>query len=161
MRDGWVETTLGEIGKWNAGGTPKATNPDFYGGDIPFVTIADLADAPLYETQRYLTAQGLEQIGHTAPVGAIFVSMYGTVGRTGIAKSPMATNQAIAWLESDENVVDNLFAFWVLRSLATRLDELARGATQRNVNRDIIWSAAVFSDSGCDGFFYAAASGCW
>ena len=134
----WVETTLGLLGRWKSGATPKASNAKFYGGDIPFVTIADLNDGRIHETDKYLTEKGLAEIGHTAPTGAIFVSMYGTVGRIGIAQRPMTTNQAIAWLEAESDAADAQFLFWWLFWHAGTFDQQARGATQRTINREII-----------------------
>ena len=37
----WVLTTLGEIGIVVSGGTPSTRQPDFWGGDIPWITPAD------------------------------------------------------------------------------------------------------------------------
>ncbi len=66
------------------------------------------------------------------------MSMYGTVGRLGVATRPMATNQAIAWLEIREDDVDPPFMFGWLSNHAAQFDQQARGATQRNINREII-----------------------
>jgi len=139
MRDGWVESTLGEVASWYSGGTPKAGTAEYYGGDIPWAVIADLTDGPVFTTAKTITPEGLTQIGgRVAPAGAILVSMYGTVGRIGVATRPMATNQAIAWGVVDESRALPEYVFAVIASKQRTLAALARGATQRNINREIL-----------------------
>jgi len=41
---GWEHVTLNDIAKWGSGGTPKSTNPNYYGGNIPWLIIGDLND---------------------------------------------------------------------------------------------------------------------
>ena len=38
----WRVLTLGAVAKWGSGGTPKRTNPMYFGGSIPWVVIGDL-----------------------------------------------------------------------------------------------------------------------
>ncbi len=139
MRDGWAESSLGEIASWYSGGTPKAGTAEYYGGDIPWAVIADLTDGPVSTTASTITPEGLAQIGgRVAPAGAILVSMYGTVGRLGVATRPMATNQAIAWAVVDESRALPEYIFAVIASNRNALIALARGATQQNINREIL-----------------------
>lgn len=140
MRKGWTETTLGEIAEWFSGGTPKAGKPEFYeGGDIPWVVIADLMKTEIYETATCITAAGLSQIGgRLAPVGSVLISMYATVGRPGIAHVPVATNQAIAWSVPNPKLIESRFLLLVAQSLEVEISSMARGATQRNINRAML-----------------------
>ena len=140
MRKEWTETTLGEIAEWFSGGTPKAGKPEFYeGGDIPWVVIADLMKTEIYETATCITAAGLSQIGgRLAPVGSVLISMYATVGRPGIAHVPVATNQAIAWSVPNPKLIESRFLLLVAQSLEVEISSMARGATQRNINRAML-----------------------
>jgi len=144
MRKGWRETTLGEIAEWGSGGTPKAGETAYYSGvTIPWAVIADIQDAPLLTTASTITDAGLAQIGHMAPADAVLVTMYGTVGRVALTRFSVATNQAIAWGIPNKSAVLPEFLFILLRSHAAKLDSLARGATQRNINRAIIRSLPI------------------
>jgi restriction endonuclease S subunit len=139
MRDVWTRATLGEVATWYSGGTPRAGDRGYYGGAIPWAVIADLNDGRLTGTASTITDEGLRVIGgRTAPVGAVLVSMYGTIGRVGVAGVPMATNQAIAWAVPDDRCISTEFLFHYLRFAAPLLDAQGRGATQRNINREIL-----------------------
>lgn len=142
-RSSWQEVTLGDLGAWYSGATPRATNASFYGGDIPFVTIADLNDGPVESTQRNLTEAGAEQIGRLAPKDSVLLSMYGTIGKTGLARGAVATNQAIAWLECDASVCLPEFVFAWLGARSDLFDAMGRGATQRNINREMIRNTPI------------------
>ncbi len=139
----WQEARLGDLGAWYSGATPRATNASFYGGDIPFVTIADLDDGPVESTQRNLTEAGAEQIGRLAPKDSVLLSMYGTIGKTGLARGAVATNQAIAWLECDASVCLPEFVFAWLGARSDLFDAMGRGATQRNINREMIRNTPI------------------
>lgn len=139
----WQEARLGDLGAWYSGATPRATNASFYGGDIPFVTIADLDDGPVESTQRNLTEAGAEQIGRLAPKDSVLLSMYGTIGKTGIARGRVATNQAIAWLECDTSLCLAEFVLAWLSARSGLFDAMGRGATQRNINREMIRNTPI------------------
>ena len=138
--DDWTETTLGEVAEWFSGGTPRAGKPEFYeGGNIPWVVISDLMKPEIYETATCITPAGLYEIGgRLAPVGSVLISMYATVGRPGIAHVPVATNQAIAWSIPNESLVKPRFLLFVAQSLEEEISSMARGATQRNINRAML-----------------------
>jgi len=138
-------TTLGELAEWFSGGTPRATDRSFYeGGTIPWAVIADVQNGPISTTSAHINEKGMAEIGRVAPVGASLVTMYGTIGRVAYVKTAMATNQAIAWGVSAGELLPK-YLYYVLRSMSAQLDALGRGATQRNINRQIVRSQGVAS----------------
>ena len=40
--NGWEACTLAEITKWSSGGTPSKSNPDYWGGDIPWISASSM-----------------------------------------------------------------------------------------------------------------------
>lgn len=142
MRDGWRQTTLGEVAEWFSGATPKATDSSNYGGGIPWAVIADVRNRPIESTATTLTERGAALAGRRAPVGSVLVTMYGTIGRSALVQREMATNQAIAWGVPGPSVTSE-FLFLLVQSLADDLDSLGRGATQRNINRRILKEMSV------------------
>ena len=146
MNEHWLETTLGAVADWSSGGTPKATNRSFYdGGDIPWAIISDIQNGPLKDTAKCITHSGLDSIGGTkkiVPEGAVLVSMYGSVGRSAIARTPTATNQAIARGVVGNQVSAEYLFLWI-NARERHLDQLARGATQRNINKQMITALPI------------------
>lgn len=143
--DDWQETTLGEVANWTSGGTPKASEAKFYGGDIPWCVIGDLNEGYVVQTEKHLTAEGLA--GSSAkllPAGAVLIAMYGaSIGRTGITGVPMATNQAIASASVDESKVRGLFLLCFLQSRKEHFVARGAGAAQPNISQTLIRSWAI------------------
>jgi type I restriction enzyme S subunit len=140
MRDGWVEANLGEVAEWWSGGTPKAREPKYYeNGTIPWAVIADMNKGVIDSTNSYITEEALDLIGgRLAPVGSVLISMYASVGKSAIANVPLATNQAIAWSIPKQEKIMPFFLYLVSQQLEKTISDLARGATQRNINRQML-----------------------
>jgi type I restriction enzyme S subunit len=140
MREGWIETTLGEVAEWWSGGTPKAREPKYYeNGIIAWAVIADMNKGVIDSTNSYITQEALDLIGgRLAPVGSVLISMYASVGKSAIANVPLATNQAIAWSIPNKSKIIPYYLYLVSQQLEKEISDLARGATQRNINRQML-----------------------
>src|SRR5262249_38928171 len=94
------------------------------------------------QTANTLTTEGLT--GSSAkmlPPGTVLLAMYGaSIGRLGITGVPMATNQAIAAVVPNNNVVDTRFLFYYLRSQREALRRAGKGAAQPNISLTIVRS---------------------
>ena len=92
--DTWEQRKLGEVVKSYSGGTPTASNKEYYGGDIPFIRSAEINSDT---TELYITQKGLDNSSaKIVEKGTILYAMYGaTSGEVGISKINGAINQAI------------------------------------------------------------------
>ena len=90
----WEQRKLGEVVKSYSGGTPTASNKEYYGGDIPFIRSAEINSDT---TELYITQKGLDNSSaKIVKKGTILYAMYGaTSGEVGISKINGAINQAI------------------------------------------------------------------
>lgn len=97
LPENWVLTTIGEIGIVVSGGTPSTRQPEFWGGDIAWITPADLSnykDKYIQHGQRNITKIGLENSSaKLLPKGSILFSSRAPIGYTVVAKNELATNQ--------------------------------------------------------------------
>ncbi len=133
----WLLTTLGEAFKWGSGGTPKSGNPDYYGGDIPWLVIGDLNDGIVSESATNITRLGLENSStKIVEPGTILVAMYGSIGKLGIAGCHLATNQAIAFARTSE--IERMYLFYFLMFVRNKMASLGKGATQLNISQTVI-----------------------
>lgn len=135
----WINATLGDVAEWGSGGTPKATEPTYYGGDIPWAIIGDLDDSVVTHCANSITEAGLRSSSaKLVPQGAILVAMYGSIGKLGIAGMKMATNQAIAFALPNERIVVARYLFWYLRLQRDALLAAGKGATQQNISQAVL-----------------------
>lgn len=120
---------LGSLGTVTTGSTPKTSRDDFYGGNIPFVTPADLdQDSPVIATTRTLTAVGAMEARILAE-DTVMVCCIGSLGKVGIAGRPVATNQQINSITFDPNLVWPRFGFYACRQLRPKLEGMAPATT--------------------------------
>ena len=134
----WKWTTLGEMGKWQAGGTPARSNLNFFRrGNIPWLKTGDLNDSEIKEVAEYITEEAIKNSSaHVNPIGSVLMAMYGaTIGKLGILTFPCATNQACCACVVNENFVDKWYLFFYLLSQRTKFIALGAGGAQPNISR--------------------------
>lgn len=131
---GWASAELNDFALWGSGGTPSRTKPEYFGGEIPWVTISDLTDTFVEKTHESITKAGLENsAAKLAPTGSILVALYGSIGKLGIACKPITTNQAIAYASPDASSYDSKYLFHYLMRCRQDLLLLGTGVTQKNI----------------------------
>lgn len=135
---GWREAALAEVATLSSGGTPKAKNPAYYDGDIPWAIIGDLNDGVVRSTAQSITQRGLDNSSaKVVPVNTILLGMYGSIGKLGLAGIRLATNQAIATIRAGDQV-DHRYLFYYLLGQRRDLDHQGKGAAQRNISQTVL-----------------------
>ena len=137
MPEGWCLRCVSDFGKVITGKTPSTTNAQYYGGNIPFVTIPDMHGHvfPL-TTEKTLTKEGANsQKSKYLPANSVMVSCIATVGLVNIVYEPCQTNQQINSVILD-NEYDLYFFFETMKCIKMLLDGVgSNGATMTNVNK--------------------------
>ena len=135
----WPKIPLARLGSWGSGGTPTRGNKTYYDGEIPWLVIGDLNDGVVTTATNSITKKGLEESSAViVPVGAVFVAMYGSIGKSGIAGFECATNQAIAHCVPDRKVISTEYLFLVIRAVKPRLFSQGRGLAQQNISQTVL-----------------------
>ena len=76
----WKTASLAELGTVTTGSTPQTSQAHYYGGDIPFVTPAELDQAEMItSTPRTLSTEGAK-VARLLPPGAVLVCCIGSLG---------------------------------------------------------------------------------
>ena len=111
----WEQRKLGEISESYSGGTPSAGKDEYYGGDIPFISSAEIAD---FKTELFLTEEGYKSSSaQMVKPGDILYALYGaTSGEVAVSKQKGAINQAILAILPTEKCDASYLASW-LRSM--------------------------------------------
>lgn len=119
----WAEVSLGDLGRIVTGKTPSTSVPDYFGGNVPFVTPSDMyGHKVISRTERCLTKAGVAAVkGSFIPKGSVMVSCIGSdMGKVTIAAHDCVSNQQI-----NSIVVSEKFsADFIYYNLSTRKAEL-------------------------------------
>ena len=137
--EGWVWTTLGEVGTWQSGGTPSRSNKTYYGGNIPWLKTGELNDGLISYIPESITEEAVaNSSAKINPTGSVLIAMYGaTIGKLGILTFPATTNQACcACIEF--NAIIQLYLFYFLLSQRNEFIAKGGGGAQPNISKEII-----------------------
>ena len=113
LSEGWTWATCAQIGEAITGFTPPKSNPEFFGGDVPFFKPTDLdAGYNVREFRDSLTEAGAQH-GRVLPPLAILVTCIGaTIGKAGVARVRCTTNQQINALVVPDKFVSPKYVYW-------------------------------------------------
>jgi len=130
--EGWKRVKLGDVAEIIGGGTPKTKVPEYWNGNIPWLTPKDLSNFKgiyIAHGERFITKLGLqESSSKLLPKGTILLTSRAPVGYLAIAKNGIATNQGFRSLVV-KNGYDNLFVFYLLKNNIEYLRSQATGTT--------------------------------
>ena len=144
--DDWEQRKLGEIIQLGgSGGTPSATNPNYYGGEIPFLGIADIEGRDIVHTAKTLTEKGLRNsAAWIVPAGAVSLAMYASVGKVGIIRQDTATSQAFYnMVFEDVAIRDFVFTRLEKADASFEWEPYISTGTQRNLNAAKVKAFAI------------------
>lgn len=130
----WVTAKLKEVAKVVTGKTPQTSNSEYYGGDIPFVSPADLNEGILSETKTYLTSSGADQV-YRVPENTVLVSCIGNLGKLAITSKEVCFNQQINGLIFDEQKIFPKYGFYFAQTLKPQLEKASSSTTLPIVNK--------------------------
>ena len=142
--DNWAWTTLGNIGTWQAGGTPSRSNKSYYGGNIPWLKTGDLNDGLITNIPESITEEAVaNSSAKINPTGSVLIAMYGaTIGKLGILTFPAATNQACCACV-EYFAISQYYLFYFLLSHRDIFIAKGGGGAQPNISKEIIVNTAI------------------
>ena len=137
--DGWMWVRLGNCGSWGSGATPSRTNPEYYGGTIPWLKTGDLNDGIIKEIPEYITELALRKTSvRLNPPGSVLMAMYGaTIGKLGILARPATTNQACCACIPYSGIYNKYLFFFLLTSRKSFI-KMGEGGAQPNISKEKI-----------------------
>ncbi|UDY19017.1 HsdS [Acinetobacter baumannii] len=130
----WVTAKLKDVAKVVTGKTPQTSNSEYYGGDIPFVSPADLNEGILSETKTYLTSSGADQV-YRVPKNTVLVSCIGNLGKLAITAKEVCFNQQINGLIFDEQKIFPKYGFYFAQTIKPQLEKASSSTTLPIVNK--------------------------
>ena len=137
MKAGWRVVPLGEVCSVVNGGTPQSTVPDYWGGDVNWLTPKDMGQMDgrhIAETPRKITRFGLDNCSaRMVPPGSVIMSTRAPIGHLAMNDVPMAFNQGCRGMVPGKHL-DPVFLFHVLSANIGALNDLGTGTTFKELS---------------------------
>ena len=131
---------LGDICTVVSGTTPKSSCPEYWDGDLNWVTPAELNDDSdvIYESQRKITKQAVVDSSlKSFPAGTVLFSSRAPIGKVAIAGTEMYCNQGFKNLICSDAIYKR-YLYHFLKSKTEYLNSLGRGATFKEISKGIV-----------------------
>lgn len=131
---------LGDICTVVSGSTPKTNIPEYWDGDVKWITPAELNEDScyLFDSQRHISELGKEKTGLSyMPAGTVILSSRAPIGKTAIAGCELCCNQGFKNLICSD-VIFNEYLYFFLKSKTDYLNSLGRGATFKEISKSIV-----------------------
>jgi type I restriction enzyme S subunit len=129
---GWEWKMLGESGKIFSGSTPSTSNPEYFDGEIPWITPADLSNFDgiyIERGKKNITELGLKSSSvQLLPKDTILFSSRAPIGYVAIAANPVTTNQGFKNLVLKEGI-DPKYVFYYLKTHKREMQQFGSGST--------------------------------
>ena len=131
---------LGDICEIVSGSTPKTNVDEYWDGDIKWITPAELDDDSyvVSDTERKITELAVQKTGLTPfPEGTVILSSRAPIGKVAIAGCEMYCNQGFKNLICSDKI-NNRYLYWFLKGNTEFLNSLGRGATFKEISKQIV-----------------------
>ncbi len=142
----WLMRKLGEICDVVSGSTPSTTVPEYWDGDVPWVTPKDLGKLPgslLRTTERRITRSGLASCSaQLVPRGTVILSSRAPIGHLAVAEVECCSNQGCKNLVP-RNYVNSWYLYFALKHSVPTLQELGSGATFIEISKTVVESFEI------------------
>lgn len=138
MRE-WKEYKLSDLCDLIGGGTPKTTNPEYWDGDIPWLSVNDFNNGKKYcfDTAKKITQKGLdESSSKILKKGQIIISARGTVGVISMLRKDMAFNQSSYGINAKKGFTTNDFLYYLLKDNIAGFHSASYGAVFDTITKE-------------------------
>ncbi len=145
--EGWSAVRVDKVALRKSGHTPDKTNPDYWNGDIVWVS---LADSPKLRNGRYIsnsssmtTSAGIAgSSAELLPKGAVLLSRDASVGLTAIAGVDLAVSQHfMAYICGVK--LNNEFLRFAFLAMHQELEKLSMGSTIPTIGLPLIRKLSI------------------
>ena len=124
-----------------SGGTPKSNEDSYWIGEVNWISLVDLPATDfitqIRNSERTITELGLKNSSaKMIPVNSVIVSTRATIGRVGINRIPLSTNQGFKNIViKDDSRISCEYLAYMMKNLTYRMIELASGGTFKEISK--------------------------
>ena len=132
----WVRTEIGSIYDVVGGGTPSTTTDEYWGGDIPWITSADIVGVRDIKLTRYVTQKGIrESATSKVPKRTLLVVTRVGLGKIAITDKPICFSQDLQGLVQHSDLILPEYCLFYLSLQLQRLKFEGRGTTISGITK--------------------------
>ncbi|MDA0307524.1 MAG: restriction endonuclease subunit S [Proteobacteria bacterium] len=133
----WQWAEIREIGDVLSGGTPSTKQPEFWGGDINWISPADLTGYKnkfITKGAKSISEEGLaKSSAKLMPAGSVHFSSRAPIGYVAISVEQLSTNQGFKSLVPASGIF-NEYAYYYLKSAKQLAESKATGTTFKEIS---------------------------
>lgn len=137
----WEIKELGNLVNFIIGKTPSRNKSEYFGGNNPWVSIADMKSKFLSHTKECITNEAIKDSGiKKVKKGTLLLSYKLSIGKLSFALNDLYTNEAIASLEILSDKLIKEFLYYVLKhtDLERTTDRAVMGKTLNKSKLQVI-----------------------
>lgn len=143
----WETAKLGDLCEVYGGSTPLTSKTEYWNGRIVWLSPTDLPAvgeiSNINESARKVSEKGVEAASLTIlPKGTVVYSTRATIGKIGIAVTPLTTNQGFANFICNGRL-DNKYLCYALKYFTPQIAQLSNSTTFSEVSRTSIRNFSI------------------
>nr|WP_075574744.1 restriction endonuclease subunit S [Ezakiella massiliensis] len=121
---------LGDVARCFAGGTPKTNIRSYYDGDIPWIRSGEINFNVIRSSERNITKEGLDKSSAKMirPNSVVLAMTGATVGRSAVVEFATASNQSVAAIENNEELLNYKFLYYYISNNYENIKNMGQGA---------------------------------
>ena len=134
-----MKCKLSEVMELIGGGTPKTDKPEYWNGDIPWISVKDFNNdlRYVYKTEKTITKLGLEKSStKLLQRGDVIISARGTVGEIATVPFSMAFNQSCYGLRARTGIVTSDYLYYLIKYNVSVLKKNTHGSVFDTITRN-------------------------
>jgi type I restriction enzyme S subunit len=139
LPEGWVWCSVGEAFEVWVGATPSRARPDYWNGDINWVSSGEVAFCRIRNTRERITEAGLRNSSTVVhPAGTVLLGMIGqgkTRGQVAILEIEAANNQNSAAIRASQAGLPAEFVYRFFEAQYDNVRRISRGNNQLALNK--------------------------
>ena len=138
----WIKLRIGDIFHVEVGSTPSRRVPEYWNGDVNWVSSGEVHFNRIFYTTEQITEEGLAHAStNVHPVGTVMLAMIGegkTRGQAAILETPAAHNQNTAAILVSSTPCSPKYIYYFLQMNYENTRRVGSGNNQKALNKEIV-----------------------
>ena len=120
------------------GGTPSKSKPEYYQGEIPWMSVKDMNKHVLEDTVDHISQEAVDNSStNVIPAGTPIIATRMSLGKIVVANFDSAINQDLKALFLPTKIHRDYLVYWY-RSVARKIEQLGTGTTVKGIRLEVL-----------------------